>query len=110
MPSQRNNSIAGNISIRAVNNSNSKVSSPFAINPGGPGRVESDLPMKTKTHFAFRVDVWDDAGNSVVEHVAGVDDFVRCAVEKGLTYAPTAASGRAFVLALFTRRFGIDDQ
>jgi hypothetical protein len=31
--------------------------------------------MKTKTHFAFRVDVWDDTGNSIVEHVAGVDDF-----------------------------------
>jgi hypothetical protein len=27
--------------------------------------------MKTKTHFAFRIDIWDD----VVEHVAGVDDF-----------------------------------
>jgi hypothetical protein len=32
-------------------------------------------PMKTKTHFAFRVDIWDDAGDSIVEHVAGVDDF-----------------------------------
>jgi hypothetical protein len=31
--------------------------------------------MKTKTHFAFRVDIWDDSGNSIVEHVAGVDDF-----------------------------------
>jgi hypothetical protein len=31
--------------------------------------------MKTKTHFAFRVDIWDDAGNSIVEHVAGADDF-----------------------------------
>jgi hypothetical protein len=31
--------------------------------------------VKTKTHFAFRVDVWDDAGVSIVEHVAGVDDF-----------------------------------
>ena len=31
--------------------------------------------MKTKTHFAFRVDIWDDAGNSILEHVAGVDDF-----------------------------------
>ena len=31
--------------------------------------------MKTKTHFAFRVDVWDDAGLSIVEHVASVDDF-----------------------------------
>jgi len=28
--------------------------------------------MKTKTHFAFRIDVWDNAGNSIVEHVAGV--------------------------------------
>jgi hypothetical protein len=31
--------------------------------------------MKTKTHFAFRVDIWDDSGDSIVEHVAGVDDF-----------------------------------
>ena len=31
--------------------------------------------MKTKTHFAFRVDIWDAAGDSIVEHVAGVDDF-----------------------------------
>jgi hypothetical protein len=33
------------------------------------------LSMKTKTHFAFRVDIWDDIGDSIVEHVAGVDDF-----------------------------------
>jgi hypothetical protein len=31
--------------------------------------------MKTKTHFAFRVDIWDDAGDSIIEHVAGADDF-----------------------------------
>ena len=31
--------------------------------------------MKTKTYFAFRVDVWDGAGDNIVEHVAGVDDF-----------------------------------
>jgi hypothetical protein len=31
--------------------------------------------MKTKTHFAFRVDVWDETGDSIVEYVAGVDDF-----------------------------------
>jgi hypothetical protein len=31
--------------------------------------------MKTKTHFAFRVDIWDDAADSIVEHVAGTDDF-----------------------------------
>jgi hypothetical protein len=31
--------------------------------------------MKTKTHFAFRVDIWDADANNIVEHVAGVDDF-----------------------------------
>jgi hypothetical protein len=31
--------------------------------------------MKTKTHFAFRVDIWDDRGGSIVEHVAGVEDY-----------------------------------
>jgi hypothetical protein len=45
------------------------------INTSGPGRVESDLSMKTKTHFAFRVDIWDDTGDSIVEHVAGIDYF-----------------------------------
>ena len=25
--------------------------------------------------FAFRVDIWDAIGNSIVEHVAGVNDF-----------------------------------
>jgi hypothetical protein len=41
---------------------------------GEPGRSVVG-PMKTKTHFAFRVDIWDDTGDSIVEHVAGVDDF-----------------------------------
>ena len=31
--------------------------------------------MKTKTHFAFRVDIWEDDGGSIIEHVAGADDF-----------------------------------
>ena len=31
--------------------------------------------MKTKTHFAFRVDVWHSTANSIVEHIAGIDDF-----------------------------------
>src|SRR5215831_12548878 len=39
-----------------------------AINSRGPGRVESDLSVN-------RVDIWDDTGDSIVEHVAGVDDF-----------------------------------
>jgi hypothetical protein len=31
--------------------------------------------VKTKTHFAFRVDIWDDTGDSIVKHVAGVEDY-----------------------------------
>jgi len=31
--------------------------------------------VKTKTHFTFRVDIWDTHCDSIVEHVAGVDDF-----------------------------------
>jgi hypothetical protein len=31
--------------------------------------------VKTKTHFTFRIDIWDDAGGEIVEHVACVDDF-----------------------------------
>jgi hypothetical protein len=50
---------------------------PFMANtlPDKYQRLESDLSMKTKTHFAFRLDIWDAAANSIVEHVAGVDDF-----------------------------------
>jgi len=31
--------------------------------------------VKTKTHFTFRIDIWDDTGGEIVEHVAVVDDF-----------------------------------
>jgi ATP-dependent DNA ligase len=31
--------------------------------------------VKTRTHFAFRIDVWDERGGGIVEHVAGVEDF-----------------------------------
>ena len=31
--------------------------------------------MKTRTLFAYRVDVWDDAGDNIVEHVSGIEDF-----------------------------------
>jgi hypothetical protein len=34
-----------------------------------------DLSMKTKTHFAFRVDIWDNKGDSIVEHVARCGGF-----------------------------------
>jgi len=29
----------------------------------------------TRTHFAFRVDTWTPDGESIVEHVAGVEDY-----------------------------------
>jgi len=31
--------------------------------------------MKTRTYFAFRIDVWDDAGDNIYEHVVGSEDF-----------------------------------
>jgi hypothetical protein len=31
--------------------------------------------MKTKTYFAFRIDIWDDTGNNLVEQLAGLDDY-----------------------------------
>jgi hypothetical protein len=39
----------------------------------GRGRVESDLPMKTKTYFAVRIDVWDATGDNLVARLAGLD-------------------------------------
>jgi hypothetical protein len=31
--------------------------------------------LHQSTHFPFRIDVWDDQGDSVERHVAGVDDL-----------------------------------
>jgi hypothetical protein len=31
--------------------------------------------MKTKTHFQFRLQVWDANGDNVLENVIGTDDF-----------------------------------
>jgi hypothetical protein len=28
------------------------------------------VAVKTKTHFQFRIDIWDDVGGEIVEHVA----------------------------------------
>jgi hypothetical protein len=28
-----------------------------------------------RTHFAFRIDTWTPDGESIVEHVAGVEDY-----------------------------------
>jgi hypothetical protein len=29
----------------------------------------------TRTHFTFRVDTWTADGESIVEHVAGIEDY-----------------------------------
>jgi hypothetical protein len=44
--------------------------------------------VTTRTHFAFRIDMWTPDGESIIEHVAGVEDFqvaqatYRAAVER----------------------------
>jgi hypothetical protein len=46
------------------------------VNSAQRRRVESGTPaMKTKTYFAFRIDVWDSSGDNLAEHLAGVEDF-----------------------------------
>jgi hypothetical protein len=52
--------------------------------------------MKTKTHFAFRVDIWDDTGDSIIEHVAGVDDFEVGATDKRYQPSPSSGSGHSW--------------
>jgi hypothetical protein len=37
--------------------------------------MTSSSSSKMKTYFVFRVDVWDAAGDNIVEHIAGVDDL-----------------------------------
>ena len=42
------------------------------------GVRQADLlskPDENRTHFAFRVDIWTDDGENIIEHVAGVEDF-----------------------------------
>ena len=31
--------------------------------------------VRTRTHFAFRIDLWTADGESIVEHLADVEDF-----------------------------------
>ena len=52
-----------------------------------------------RTHFTFRVDTWTPDGESIVEHVAGVEDYqvalatYRAPANAGL--APPSPCGRA---------------
>ena len=31
--------------------------------------------MKNRTHFSFRIDMWTDDGENIIEHLAGAEDF-----------------------------------
>jgi hypothetical protein len=31
--------------------------------------------MKNRTHFTHRIDIWDDTGENIIEHIAGVEDY-----------------------------------
>jgi len=49
----------------------------------------------TRTHFTFRVDTWTPDGESIVEHVAGLEDYqlalatYRAACERWLGTRPS---------------------
>ena len=45
----------------------------WRIDSAGRGPVQSDLAYEDQAHFTFRADIWDTAGNSMVEHLAGLD-------------------------------------
>jgi hypothetical protein len=57
--------------------------------------------VKTRTNFAFRVDIWTADGESIVEHVAGVEDYqvalatYHAACERWPGTPVTFAAGRA---------------
>jgi len=57
---------------------------------------------KTRTHFAYRIDIWSKPnGDSIVEHVAGVEDYdvavatYHAALQTLAWRAHHAAAGRA---------------
>ena len=55
--------------------------------------------MTTRTHFNFRIDQWDDDGENIIEHIAGVEDFTvamatyRAACERWPTACITLRAG-----------------
>jgi hypothetical protein len=52
--------------------------------------------MKTKTYFAFRIDVWDSSGDSLTEHLASLEDYTMAVAAR--PKPPTAAVTSAPVL------------
>src|SRR5215471_3867115 len=41
----------------------------------GPGAMAVKKTEKRRTHFTFRIDTWTADGESIVEHLAGVEDY-----------------------------------
>jgi hypothetical protein len=60
----------------------------------------------TRTHFAFRIDMWDASSENLVEHIAGVEDYqvaqatYRTAVERRPGAAITLRLSRHVVAKL----------
>jgi hypothetical protein len=48
--------------------------------------------MTTRTHFAFRIDMWSPDGSSIIEPIAGVEDFQ---LHKRLTGLPSSVGPAA---------------
>jgi len=77
---------------------------------------------KTKTHFQYRIDMWDDVGGEIMQHVAGADDFevatatytaavkrwpaARIMRNAALCHEPTFRIAADFVIRSRRRRFG----
>jgi hypothetical protein len=47
----------------------------FAFGVAGGQKVAGGMTV-TRTHFAFRIDMWDSNGDLVVEHLAGAEDYL----------------------------------
>ena len=44
-------------------------------NPAAPAvKREAEMAINYRTHFAYRIDLWDPDGENVIEHLAGVED------------------------------------
>jgi hypothetical protein len=64
--------------------------SPAEHPPSGPSWIHEIKHdgFQTQTHFAFRIDAWTADGESIVEHLAGVEDYTlpmaayRAAIER----------------------------
>jgi hypothetical protein len=46
--------------------------------------------MTARTHFSIRIDLWDEAGDNIVEHVVGIEDYTvaRAAYEAAVARWP----------------------